>query len=324
MLSTQLTLAAQDATAAGAFKPGDAGSAKATLKDGRVISISTLVAAPRPSVKLLGKSVEPSSSANDSNIQLANEDELPQDARLRFSVRTVSPAAFAFDHKIEVATVDESFSTTLTMTNGGITLEDSKVAVATLDPAKAFGPSAFGPLQFRVIANNVPGDWQRLATLVRLPMLKELKCPATADLACKLSGANLFLVDAVSSDAKFAHPVQVPDGFPGYSIPVPHPTDGNLYVKLRDDPSVVNSTTLGTQQLTPTTDEAARAPERHAAHTEPAAAPTPAPTPPPTASSPAPAPSATPAASTAEAGQVALAPTANPTPIDPARTAGAP
>ena len=64
-----------------------------------------------------------------------------------------------------------------------VTLEDSKVAVATLDPAKAFGPSAFGPLQFRVIANSVPGDWQRLATLVRLPVLKELKCPATADLA---------------------------------------------------------------------------------------------------------------------------------------------
>jgi hypothetical protein len=184
------------------------------------------------------------------------------------------------------------------------------VAVATLDPAKAFGPSAFGPLQFRVIANNVPGDWQRLATLVRLPMLKELKCPATADLACKLSGANLFLVDAVSSDPKFAHPVQVPDGFPGYSMPVPHPTDGNLYVKLRDDPAVVNSTTLGAQQLPPTTDEAARAPERHAAHTEPAAAPTPAPTPPPTASSPAPAPTAIPAASPAEAGQAAPMPTA--------------
>jgi hypothetical protein len=276
----ELTMVAQDATAAAALKQGDVVSAKATLKDGRVLALSTLVAGPRPSVKLLGKSVELSSSSGASNIQLSNQDELPQDARLTFSVRTVIPAAFAFDQKIEVATVDEDFSTTLTLNNGGgVTLENSKVAVATLDPAKAFGSSAFGPLQFRVIANGVPGDWQRLATLVRLPVLKDLKCPATAELACKLTGSNLFLVDSVSSDPKFVHPVQVPDGFPGYTMPVPHPTDGNLYVKLRDDPSVVNSTALGAQQLPPTSDEAARAPERQAAHAEPEAAPTPAPAP---------------------------------------------
>jgi hypothetical protein len=269
----ELTMVAQDTAAAAAFKSGDLGNAKATLKDGRVLALSTLVATPRPSVKLLGKSVELSSSSNDSNIQLNNQDELPQDARLTFSVRTVSPASFAFDEKIEVATADESFSATLTMSNGGVTLENSKVAVARLDPAKAFGPSAFGPLQFRVISNGVPGDWQRLATLVRLPLLKDLKCPATADLACKLSGANLFLVDSVSSDPKFTHPVQVPDGFPGYSMPVPHPTDGNLYVKLRDDPTVVNLTMLGAQQLPPTVEETARAVERHAAHAEPEAAP---------------------------------------------------
>ncbi len=275
----ELTMIAQDAAAAAALKQGDPASAKATLKDGRALSLSTLIAAPRPSVKLLGKSVESSSSSNDSNIQLTNQDELPQDARLTFSVRTMSPAAFAFDEKIEVATLDEEFSTTLSLGNGGVTLENSKVAVARLDPARAFGSSAFGPLQFRVIANGVPGDWQRLATLVRLPVLKELKCPATVDLACKLSGSNLFLVDSVSSDSKFTHPVQVPDGFPGYSIPVPHPVDGNLYVKLRDDPSVVNSTALGAQQLPPSSDEAARAPERHAAHSEPEPAPAPNQTP---------------------------------------------
>ena len=275
--SDELAMVAQDPTAAAALKSGDVASAKATLKDGRLLSVSTIVAGPRPSVKLLGKSVELAQSSSESNIQLSNQDELPQDARLTFSVRTVAPKVFAFDQKIEVATVDEEFSTTLTLTNGGLTLGDSKVAVATLDPAKAFGPSAFGPLQFRVVASGVQGDWQPLATLVRLPVLKELKCPATVDLACKLSGANLFLVDSVSADPKFAHPVQVPDGFPGYSMPVPHPTDGNLYVKLRDDPSVVNSTALGAQQLPPSSDEAARAPERHAAHAEPEAAPTAAP-----------------------------------------------
>jgi hypothetical protein len=104
-----------------------------------------------------------------------------------------------------------------------MTLENSHVAVATLNPAKAFGSSAFGPLQYRVNAKGVTGDWQPLATLVRLPVLKDIKCPAAAELACKLSGANLFLIDSVSSDAQFTHPVQVPDGFLGSALPVPHP-----------------------------------------------------------------------------------------------------
>ncbi|MDB6041881.1 MAG: putative lipoprotein [Gammaproteobacteria bacterium] len=267
----ELSMVAQDATAAAALKQGDILNAKVTLQDGRVRALNTLVEAPRPSVTLLGKSMQPSSSSSNSNIQLTDQDQLPQDAKLTFSVRTQSPAVFAFDEKIEVATADAAFSASLTLSNGGLTLVDSKVAVATLDPARAFGSSAFGPLQFRVIASGVAGDWQRLATLVRLPVLKDLKCPATLDLACKLSGSNLFLVDSVSNDPKFAHPVQVPDGFPGYALPVPHPIDGNLYVKLRDNPSIVNSTALGAQQLPPpSNEEADRAPARHDAHAEPA------------------------------------------------------
>jgi hypothetical protein len=231
----QLTMTAQDGAAAAALKPGDAGLAKVRLKDGRVLDLEALVAAPRPSVLLIGKSVRPSSSNSGSHIQLANDDELPQRASLTFSVRAKSPAAFGRDEMIEIATADGSYSTTLSLANGGITLENSSVAIATLDPAQAFGPSAFGPLQFRVVDHGVTGDWQPLATLVRLPRLRELVCPATPELACKLSGSNLFLVDAISTDPDFAHSVQVPDGFPGYALPVPHPKDGQLFVKLRDD-----------------------------------------------------------------------------------------
>jgi len=180
-------------------------------------------------------------------------------------VRTQSPAAFGYDEKIEVAAVNKSSSATLGFDNGGITLVDAQVAVATLDPARAFGPSAFGPLQFRVLTHDATGDWQPLATLVRLPLLSELQCPATRELACKLSGSNLFLVGAVSSNPQFDHAIQVPDGFPGGALPVPRPIDGQLYVKLRDDPSVVNTTTLVAKQLPPSADEVARAAVRHAA-----------------------------------------------------------
>jgi hypothetical protein len=123
----------------------------------------------------------------------------------------------------------------------GLTLEDSQVALATLDTAKAFASSASGPLRFRVIEKGVAGDWLPLAMLVRLPAVGNLKCPDAYDQPCKLTGSKLFLVNSVSSDPQFTHPVQVPEGFPGYVLPVPRPTTGQLYIKLHDDPSVVNS-----------------------------------------------------------------------------------
>jgi len=135
----------------------------------------------------------------------------------------------------------------------------ARVAVARLDPEKSLGPSAFGPLKFRVAANGVAGDWQPLATLVRLPLLENLKCPSTSELACKLSGSNLYLVDSVSSDPQFSHPVQVLDGFPGYALPVPHPIGAQLYVKLRDDPSVISHATLVAQSLPTPTEGSGRA-----------------------------------------------------------------
>jgi hypothetical protein len=259
-----LPMIAKDANAAASLKAGDTAKAKATLQDGRLVELGAAVEAPRPSIRLIDKSVQPSAASSDSHILLANQGELPQNARLTFSMRAQLPRIFAHDEKIEIATADESFSTSLSLANGGITLESANVALATLDPAKAFGSSAFGPLQFRVLANGVAGEWQPLATLVRLPALKDLKCPTTAELACKLSGSNLYLLDSVSGDAQFSHPVRVPDGFPGNTLTIPHPTDGQLYVKLRDDPSVVHRATLAVQELPPNADEAARAAARQA------------------------------------------------------------
>jgi hypothetical protein len=170
---------------------------------------------------------------------------------------------FAREETIEVATVDELFAVALRLDNGGLRLEDAWVVVATLDPAKAFGPSAFGPLRYRVLANGGVGDWQPLTTLVRLPVLKDLQCPTSPDLACKLSGSDLFLIDSVANDPQFDHPVKVPAGFPGYALPVPHPISGRLYLRLRDNPSVINPVALEIRELPPSADEVARAVARH-------------------------------------------------------------
>ena len=264
--SDELPMVAQDGAAAIGLKSEHAVAAKVSLQDGRTLTVSASIDAPRPRVSLIGKSVQPA-SVDSSNIQLTDVGELPQDSTLVFSLRTLSPATFSRDESLEVSTADESSSTTLTLA-GGMTLENAQVAVATLNPAKAFGTSTFGPLKFRVSVKGVASDWQPLANLVRLPSLKELQCPATADLACKLTGSNLFLLDSVSGDAQFAHPVVVPEGFLGVALPVPHPLAGALYIKLRDNPQVINSTTLAVLQLPTPTDATGRSESRRSAATD--------------------------------------------------------
>jgi len=279
----QLPMLAADSTALAVLKAGDSAGARVALKDGRVLALTSVVGAPRPRVVLIGKSAQLGGGVNGggsgtdgvngangsggSNIQLASDDELPQDAKLTFSIRAQAPATFSYDEKIEVAAANPSASTLLGFDNGAVTLLDAQVAVVTLDPARSFGPSAFGPLQFRIVSHDAMGDWQPLGTLVRLPALSDLKCPATRELACRLSGGNLFLIDSVSTNPQFDHAMQVPDGFTGNVMPVPRPIDGQLYIRLRDDPAVVNTTTLLAQQLPPSADEIARAAARHAAAT---------------------------------------------------------
>jgi hypothetical protein len=260
-----LMLAAPQSASAG-FHAEDNVAVKVTLKDGRVLDLESTVQSPRPSVKLMNKSVLPGGSA--SVVQLSSQDELPDHATLNFFIQAVTPAAFPRDQTVEVASNDGGFSKVLRVEDGGIVLQDSKTALVTLDPGKAFGGSAFGPLRFRpVSAEGVAGDWQPLATLVRVPDLKELKCAAGAPL-CTLIGTNLFLLDQVGADAQLADAVTVPEGFGATTLSVPRP-NGTLYLKLRDDPAVVNTAVL------PVTPEAGQS-----AAVVPIASPTPPATPP--------------------------------------------
>jgi hypothetical protein len=262
-------MVAQEPSAAGELKPMGPVSAKLTLKDGRVLPVNASIDAARPKAVLIGKSVQPSALGSDSNIQLADSGELPLDATLVFSIRTQAPASFARDETVDVATADESLVASLSLANGTLALENSRVAVATLTPLKAFGASSYGPLKYRVNAKGAASDWQPLATLVRLPALKALECPATPEVACKLSGSDLYLIDSVAGSADFSKPVSVPEGFLGASLPVPHPSSGTLYLKLRDDPLVVNPTQLVALQLPPAAPDADRSAARQAAPAEP-------------------------------------------------------
>jgi len=241
----QLRLSAPDVAAAAALPAEGNLVAHVVLKDGRDMDAQTTIEPPRPKVVLISKNVQPARDSDPSAIRLANADELPQDGQLSFFVKTEVPSSFPRTEKIEVANGDESVRVLLSLADGNLTLQDSHTAMGLLDPLKDFGPSSFGPLRFRPVdADGAEGDWQPLATLVRLPSLKDVHCPDAADKPCTLSGSKLFLIDSIAADPQFTHSVPVPDGFVSKTLTVPRPTGTLLYVKLRDDPSVVNMAVL--------------------------------------------------------------------------------
>ena len=194
-------------------------------------------------------------------------DDLPVDNRLVFFLKSRVPANFPRDEKVEVAAVDGSFRTVLSLADGGLMLEDAKTAVGTLDPLARFGSSAFGPVEVRVIAaDGVTGDWLPLGTLVRLPGFKELRCPRAPAKPCTLSGTNLFLAASIAATPDFDNSTDVPPEFTGTQLSVTHPAGGILYLKLRDDPATVQTLTL------PVTPQAALTPAASLAQPAPAPA----------------------------------------------------
>jgi hypothetical protein len=308
----ELKLVTHDMAAAAALKPGDSVTAHVALKDGRTLELSTAVARPRPQVKLLSKNVQSVTTDAPTVIQLGNSNELPQDGRLTFFLKTQVPENYPPSEKIEVATSDQSFHAVLSEKEGNLTPQDSKTVFATLDPMKLLGPSAFGQLKFRAVSDDgAEGDWQPLATLVRVPDLKEVRCtpvavkgeakaahsvtekktepaqanlksekpPATenrlvteksgdskadekttespkpagleikpgegkAEQECTLAGDKLFLIDSISADPDFTSSITVPDGFVEARLTIPAPKGKTLYIKLRDDPSIVDTAVL--------------------------------------------------------------------------------
>jgi hypothetical protein len=155
------------------------------------------------------------------------------------------PAAFPRDEKIEVAAADDSFHTTVSLSDSSLMLEDAGTAVGNIQPLARFGASAFGPVRVRAVAaDGVAGDWLPLGTLVRLPGFNGLHCPRAVSKPCLLDGTNLFLAASIAATPTFDTPTEVPAEFTGTELIVPHPTGGTLYVKLRDDPATVQTLTL--------------------------------------------------------------------------------
>ena len=239
----QLDLSTGASTAA--LVPGKRYFASVQLQDGRLLRVPVSVKPPRPQVTLLSKGAQEEASATPSPVHLGSPDDLPVDRRLVFFLRSTVPAAFSRDEQVEVAAVDGSFRTVLALADGSLMLEDANTALGVVEPLVRFGSSAFGPLRMRILsADGVAGDWLTLGTLVRLPGFKELRCPRSVSRPCSLSGTNLFLTASIAASTRFNNAVDVPPDFTGTQLSVPHPVNGVLYLKLRDDPATVQTLTL--------------------------------------------------------------------------------
>jgi len=264
-------------TAAGStsnLEPGTAYHASVLLLDGRQLNVPVTVQRPRPQITLLNKGVQEEPSAPPSPVHLGSADDLPVDGRLVFFLRSRVPLNFPRKEQVEVAAVDGSFSTALSLAGPGLMLEDAKTAMGTIDPQASLGASAFGPIQVRAVsADGVTGDWIPLGTLVRLPGFKELRCPHQAARPCTLTGTNLFLAASVAATPDFANSTDVPSDFTGTQLTVPHSSTGALYLRLRDDPATVQTLSLPVTPLgAPATPSPAAGPPPAQPPAQPAAA----------------------------------------------------
>jgi hypothetical protein len=191
--SKTLSLALSGDARIPALKPNERVTAEVHLRDGRTLPVSTLVLPPRPAVSILSRRI---SNAAPSPVQLANNTDLALGAQLVFFLKSKAP--FSRTDQIEIANQPdekpaeaasiappESIHTTLSVSSGALVLQDSHTILATFDPLKTFGPSTFGPFELRPIAaDGTPGEWVPLATIVRLPTLTSLVCPADPAANC--------------------------------------------------------------------------------------------------------------------------------------------
>ncbi len=233
--------------------PADGSDAAVKLKDGRTMTAKISTEAARPGLKLL--SFKATSEQKDGSIPvtLGAKDDIPLDGKLTFVVQTKD--VFPRNQTVEVATADGSVHTSLSLASNNLVLQDDHTAVATLDPLKAFGQSAFGKLAMRpVAADGTAGDWTALGILVRAPKITAIHCTTADAPTCTVDGNNFFLVQSFGAGKDFAKPTDVPTGFAESNFTVPTPADGTtLYLKLRDDTSAVATVTLPTpvQKTTP-------------------------------------------------------------------------
>jgi hypothetical protein len=161
-----------------ALPAGDSLTAEVVLNDGRNLRLPLTVEPARPAVTLIGTADVPSDTMPRSqfHVRLTSQGDLPVGDGLMFSLKSAKP--FPRAGQIEIASPDDSLHAALSVAKDTLILEDPQTLLATLQPLKDFGSSAYGPIRLRAVApDGTAGEWLPLVTLVRLPTVTGLSCP---------------------------------------------------------------------------------------------------------------------------------------------------
>lgn len=220
--------------------PAGEGEAVVRLLDGRSVKLAVRAAAPRPVAAVLSRAAVSQPATAGLAIVLP-EGLVPADAAIDFSFR-VTRGALGDGGTVEITGRDGPVAR-LRFADGGLQRIGTDVVVAHVAPRTLLGPGVAGPLRFRLVQDGAIGDWQPLVTVVRLPVLNGLTCPADSA-SCTLAGCDLFVVSAISGAADFAQSTPVPLGFVGTSLALPRPAGKTLYLRLHDAPDSVATVTL--------------------------------------------------------------------------------
>lgn len=213
--------------------------ARVSLRDGRRLESAAVVAAARPGGVLLDKTVDHAPHGERVAIRLDGNDVAADEEPVRFAVHADARTSFNRDSAVDVASADGQFFAPLTIGHG-LVLENAQTVIGSFTPQSLFGPLAFGPLQYRIDNGGVPGEWQDLVRLVRLPELLDVDCGDAAAGAVRVSGHDLYLLARLGAGSDAAHLVDVPEGFTGSSLSVPAAGAAALSYVLIDDPAHVH------------------------------------------------------------------------------------
>jgi hypothetical protein len=193
-------------------------------------------------VSLIARNVQQAAAGSQLPFVLGGDSLVPSTAELTMSLRAEKGGQFTGAETVEIAAGAGAEPARLNVSSG-LTIVDDRVMIVRMKPAALLGPSAFGPLRARVVRDGAVGDWLPIGTLVRLPDIRQLQCASRPAASCTLAGDGLFLLDSISATPDFGHPVTVEAGYPAWTIHVPRPTDGGLYIRLHDAPDVTNKLT---------------------------------------------------------------------------------
>ncbi len=203
-----------------------AATAEVALRDGRKAGVPATVAPPRPAAQLIDRQVTFDPPVGALSIALP-QGLVPTAATLTFSAR-IAGGLPGQDDGIEIAAGD--VVKRLTVASGAVQRVGADVAVTTIAPQAVFGPAVSGALRFRPWRSGAAGEWQALATLVRLPALTAIVCTDR----CTVTGRDLFLLRAIGGRADMAEATVLPGGFVGTTVTAPAAGEGTLFLQLHD------------------------------------------------------------------------------------------